>query len=320
MKAAVLNKLGSAPVYSDFPEPVPQSEEQVVMQVIAAALKHLDKLKTRKEYYAPYQEVPVVTGTDGVGTLPDGTLVYAQGITGTMAEKTLITAGKYTVLPAHLDMATAAALPNAVLGSAVPLIVRAQMKPGEVVLINGATGITGRVAVQVAKYYGASKVIAVGRNEDTLGQLQSLGADMTVSLNQNDRKLLQLFKETDRQYHIDVIIDYLWGSPAEHILRALENRETQKMIRFVTVGDMAGNRLSLSSGTLRSADIMLLGSGFGSLFPEVLRHFNTEMLPEMFALATANKLKIETETRHLSQIDTVWNTDTFSKRIVLLPD
>ena len=182
----------------------------------------------------------------------------------------------------------AAALPNAILGSAVPLKARAKIERGDVVLINGATGITGKVAVQVAKHYGASKVIALGRNESVLQQLGEMESVVPLSLLQEEDDIVKQLQEIDRETPIRIVIDYLWGKPAELVLRSLQetgpgNRSHQ--VRFVTVGDMAGKAMALSSGSLRSTDIVLLGSGFGSLFPDVLKEFSTVILPEMFELA-----------------------------------
>ena len=317
MKAAVLNKLGIKPVYDDFADPVPESGNQLVINVKAAALKNLDKLKTYKEYYAPYQKTPVAIGTDGVGTLANRTLVYAQGITGTMAEKALISDDKYTVVPAGLDPTIAAALPNAVLGSAVPLRVRAEIKTGQVVLINGATGITGKVAVQAAKYYGASKVIAMGRNESTLEELKSLGADITISLNQSEDEIINQIRKADSESPIDIIMDYLWGRPAELIIVSLKNRKGGQ-VKYITIGDMAAGDITLSSGTVRSTDLILMGAGFGYLTPEVLKQFSSEILPEMFELAVKGGLKIETENRLLKEIDIAWDSKPNGKRVVII--
>ena len=319
MKAAVLNKLGSVPVYMDFPDPVPQDETQIVMNVKAAALKNLDKVKTRECYYAHYQQLPVVVGTDGVGTLPDGTKVYALGITGTMGQRALISANRYTVLPDNIDFALAAALPNAVLGSAIPLIDRAEMKSGDVVLINGATGITGKVAVQIAKHFGASKIIVTGRNQETLLQLKALGADISISLLQNDESFVQQIKDVDQNTPIDIVLDYIWGKPAELIIQSFQNRHGNK-IKFVTMGDMAGQTFPISSGILRSADIILMGSGFGSLTKVVLDEYSNKILPNMFTLAASGKLTIETENMRLRDINTAWTTVTNGKRLVLLID
>ncbi len=317
MKAAVLNRLNEVPVFTDFPDPVPQNDDQIVMHVKAAALKNLDKLKTYKDYYAPYQTLPVVVGTDGVGVLESGQTVYAHGITGTMAEKALISANRYTPLPDNLDPAIAAALPNAVLGASVPLKIRADMKPGHVVIINGATGITGKVAVQIAKHYGASRVIAVGRSEEVLEEVKLLGADDCITLNQSDESFINEIRKIDKETPVDIVVDYLWGNPADMILTAFKNRVARN-VKFVTVGDMAGSAITLTSGALRSADITLLGSGFGSLTSEVLRRLTTEFLPESFALAAEGNLKIDTEKRRLEEISLSWKSLLGRKRMVIV--
>ena len=323
MKAAVLNQLDSLPVYGNLPAPVPRNEEQVVIEMKAAALKNLDKLKTYSAYYAPYETLPTVVGTDGVGALPDGRLVYALGITGTMAQKALVATNRYTLLPNGIDPYLAAALPNAVLGSAIPLAVRAKMRPGNVIVINGATGITGKIDVQVAKHYGASVVVALGRNEETLRDLKELGADFTVSLNQSDEEIVEQLKSIDQRTPFDIVIDYLWGKPAELLIQSVVltggNPRASK-VKFVTVGDMAGKDISLASGTLRSTNISLLGSGFGSLFPRVLQLFNTEILPEMFNLLAEERLKMETENIPLEEIAQAWKAETKGKRLVLTMD
>ena len=116
------------------------------------------------------------------------------------------------------------------------------------------------------------------------------------------------------------MIDYLWGKPAELLIQSVVltggNTRAGK-VKFVTVGDMAGKDISLASGTLRSTNISLLGSGFGSLFPQVLQVFNTEVLPEMFSLLAGGRLKMETENIPLEEIVHAWKADTKGKRLVL---
>lgn len=321
MKAAVLTRLDTFPVYREFPAPVAASGKEVVMKMSAVALKNLDKLKTQSGYYAPYPSTPVVVGTDGVGYLPDGTMAYALGITGTLAEEALVPSDRFTRLPKGIDPALAAALPNAILGSAVPLKARARIEQGDTVLVAGATGITGKVAVQVAKHYGASTVIAVGRNEQVLQQLSTLGSVLPLSLNQSEEEFIEKLREIDRQSPIRIVLDYIWGRPAELILQALQETgpgSRARQVKFVTVGDMAGKTITLPSGSLRSTDISLLGSGFGSLFPQVLQQFNTQILPEMFELAADGKLVMATENRSLHQIETAWEEASSGNRVVIL--
>ena len=323
MKAAVLKQLGSAPVYSDFPDPVPQGNEQMVLYVKAAALKNFDKGRTKAGFYAAYRELPAIVGNDGVGVLEDGRKVYAMGITGMMAEKALIAAGRYSVLPDGIDLALAATLPNAILGSAMALRVRGEMKAGDVVLINGATGVTGQVAVQVAKHYGASKIITTGRNEEGLQKLKTLGADITISLKQSEEAIIEQLKELHKQSPLNIVLDYLWARPAEFIIQSLraEGLITQSnKTKFITVGEMAGPNITLNSGTLRSAFIEIVGSSPATFSPKDFGTYSTQILPEMFSLAANGKLKLETQKERLENIETVWNTESNGKRMVIIMD
>jgi NADPH:quinone reductase-like Zn-dependent oxidoreductase len=312
MKAAVLHQFGGVPVYEEFPDPVPASADQLLLTVKAAAIKNLDKLRASGTHYASYKEVPVVVGIDGVGFMENGTRVYAQGITGTIAEKALIARDKYIPLPAGIPDELAAAIPNAAMGSAIALLYRGQLKKGEVVLINGATGVTGQMAVQLARHYGAARIIATGRNAHTLQELSRLGADEVISLRQDDEAIVKKLKETHAATPIDLVIDYLWGRPVELLLNALKSGGIgvyTHRVRIVTVGSTAGENISLNSGILRSSAIEILGSGLGSISEESFRLFNTVILPELFELAGAGKLRLETVTADIKDIANVWHKE-----------
>lgn len=324
MKAAVLEKLGTAPVYKEAPDPVIENEDQLLLHVKAAAVKNLDKGRAAGTHYASYKTLPAVVGMDCVGVLENGALVYAQGISGTIAEKVLIHKNQYVPLPATINAAAAAALPNAALGSLLAFIYRAKLQKGQTVLINGATGVTGMMAVQVAKLLGAQTVIATGRNETQLQKLIQLGADEILSLKQEDDVITARFKELYSKSPVDVVIDYLWGHPASLILKALQGEgmhQESHPLRFVTVGSMAGDELTVSSNVLRSSDIELLGSGFGSLSPQHLKAFSKTYLPELFEKAAEGKLAIEVETAPLKDVEQVWDRRLPSgKRLVIVMD
>ena len=321
MKAAVLKKLGASPVYQDFEDPIPQNEDQILIHVKAASVKNIDKLRAGGKHYASYKELPAIVGLDGVGILQTGTRVYAQGLTGMLAEKALISKNRYTVLPDGIDDIVAAALPNAVIGATMAILFRAKMQKGHTVLINGATGVTGRLAVQVAKHYGAAKIVVTGRNAESLMKLIQLGADNIISLNQDDETIIRQLKEINTTHPIDIVIDYLWGHPIELIIKSLKGGGINTFthpVKIVTVGDMAGEEINLASGTLRSSSIEILGSGLGSLSKDDLKKFDTEILPEMFQLAANNVLTIETQVESLKTIETVWNQDIDAgKRLVI---
>jgi NADPH:quinone reductase-like Zn-dependent oxidoreductase len=226
------------------------------------------------------------------------------------AEKAIVKKDRMVPLPATLDDATAAALPNAVFGAAMALRFRAGIEPGDTVLVNGATGFTGRVAVQIARHYGAGRVIATGRNPQSLDDLKHLGADEIISVGQTDEQFTARLKQIHQTTPINVVIDYLWGHTAEIILASLKGTGSfTPRTRFVSVGSITGDLIQLSAANLRSIDLQLSGSGLGSWTKSQVRTLFTEILPEMFQLAADGKLKIETVTVGLRDIEKLWDAD-----------
>jgi len=321
MKAAVMYSQGEMPQYADFPDPVVQNDDEVLVSVKAVALKHFDKSRAKGTHYSMSgrkQEAKIVGG-DGVCLLPDGTRVYALGSSGMAAEKAIVEKDRMVPLPAGLDDATAAALPNAVFGAAMALRFRAGIEPGDTVLVNGATGFTGRVAVQIARHYGAGRVIATGRNPQSLDDLKHLGADEIISIGQTDEQFAAHLKQIHQTTPINVIIDYLWGRTAEMILASLKGTGSfTPRTRFVSVGSITGDLIQLSAAILRSVDLQLSGSGLGSWTKSQVRTLFAEILPEMFQLAADGKLKIETITVGLGDIEKLWDADVpDGKRLVV---
>jgi NADPH:quinone reductase-like Zn-dependent oxidoreductase len=311
MKAAVIFNKGEMPQYKDMPEPVVENNNQLIITVKAAALKHLDKSRASgKHYSSSTEQTATIPGGDGVGILEDGTRVFALGVTGMMAEKAIIEKDRMIVLPDGIDDSVAAALPNAVAGSAMALRFRANLQKGETVLINGATGFTGTMAVQIARYYGAGKIIVTGRNKKALRSLLSLGANECIAVDQNDEQFVAQLKAIHTATPIDVVIDYLWGHSAELIFAALKgNGQFTNPIRFVSIGAMSGDTIQLSAENLRSVDIQLSGSGLGSWSKAAMQSLFTEIIPEMFQLAADNKLQVSIITLPLKDIEQLWDIE-----------
>ncbi|BDU26439.1 zinc-binding alcohol dehydrogenase family protein [Flavobacterium sp. GSB-24] len=322
MKAAVVYKKGELPKYADFAEPIVSNENEVLISVKAVAITNLDKGIASGDHYSSENENQngFVVGSDAVGVLENGTRLYARGISGTIAEKALVEKSRMVVLPDGIDDAAAATLPNAVAGSAMALRFRAGIKPGETVLINGATGFTGQMAIQIAKHYGAKKIIVTGRNEKTLQSLLELGADEIVSLKQKDESIINQLKQIHQNSPIDIVIDYLWGQSAELILSVLKgNGNFTPKTRYVSVGSMSGDTIQLSAQILRSVDLQLSGSGLGSWTKDEVKLLFSEILPEMFLLASKNILKVNIEKVNLSDIEKMWNAEVVDgKRLVVL--
>lgn len=323
MKAAVVFQKGEMPKYvEDFAEPKVQNENELLISVTASAIKNLDKMRASGKHYSTgnLEWKPQIVGGDGVGLLADGTRVYGIGVSGMIAEKAIIEKNRMVKLPENIDNATAAALPNAVMGSAVALLFRAKLQKGETVLVNGATGVTGKIAVQLAKQYGAKKVIATGRNEQSLKELLLLGADEIISLKQDDGAFVSQLKIIHGQNPIDVILDYLWGQSAELILSAIKgNGGFSHRTRFVTIGGVTGDTITLSSSILRGTDIQILGSGLGTWTREEIKLLITKILPEAFQLSADGLLKIETVNIPINDIEKAWNMNIEGgKRLVVL--
>lgn len=322
MKAAVVYKKGEMPKFADFAEPIVQNENQILLSVKAVAITNLDKGKASGKHYSSENNSQngFVIGSDGVGLLENGTRVYARGISGTIAEKAIIDKNILVPLPDGISDAIAASLPNAVAGSAMALKFRANIQKGETILINGGTGFTGQIAIQIARHYGAKKIIVTGRNEKMLQNLLELGADEVVSLRQDDHAIIAQLKQMHSNTPIDIILDYLWGHPAELILTALKgNGSFTNKVRYVTIGGMAGDNIQLSSGILRSIDLQLSGSGLGSWSKNEVKLLFSEILPEMFLLAAQNKLKVNIETVSLVDIEEAWSKEVLDgKRLVVI--
>jgi NADPH:quinone reductase-like Zn-dependent oxidoreductase len=318
MKAAVLDQSGTIPRFDDFPNPKIENEQQLLVTIKAASIKRLDLLKASGKHYMKHGSFPTTIGVDGIGVTENGQRIYSMGVTGMMAEKAIVAKDRAIPVPNGLSDEIAAALPNALLGSDAALIYRAKIKKGDVVLVNGATGVTGTVAVQVAKYHGAGKVIAVGRNKEALNNLKEWGADETVSLEQNDASYINQLSDIHHHTPFDLIVDYLWGHPMELILTVLRNSKLLHHTKIVTIGEMAGPVITLSADILRSKSVEIIGSGIGSLTPQDINDYMKNCLPAMYQLAAEGGLKLDIETFSLKDISNAWvKASNSGKRIVV---
>lgn len=307
MKAAVLTEYGKVPEYLDYKDPKTTNDQQIIVNPVASSIKRLDIGKAAGKHYTNFDPLPAVMGMDGVAKTDEGKLVFSMGLSGMMAEKAIVDKNRLVDVPADLDPAIAAAMPNVLMGSDVALTVRGNISDGDVVLVNGATGSTGTMAVQMAKYRGASKVIATGRNADKLESLKKIGADEIVVLSDSEAEITQQIKKIYDQYPISIVVDYLWGKPAEMILSALGQIQLARPLKFITIGQMAGPDINISSQLFRSRDLALIGSGIGSFEPiEFEKYLQTE-LPKLFRYAAAGKLELDVNIFKLDEISEAWN-------------
>jgi NADPH2:quinone reductase len=320
MKAAVLRELGIAPRCEEFAEPV-AGEGEALVRVRASSLKAVDRQLASGAHYASPRELPVICGTDGVGELEDRTRVFFGGPRrpfGAMAERTVAPRAFCFPVPSSIDDLTAAALPNPGVSAWLSLTHRAKLAAGETVLILGATGVTGQLAVQIAKLLGAKRVIGGGRNARALEKLRVLGADATIQLEQSAESLKEGFAREAGEAGFDVIIDYVWGRPTETLLAAITKSEfavVSKETRLVQVGESAGATIALPAAVLRSTALTILGTA-GIPSREVL----VDAMRQVMERGARAELRIETERVPLTEIEQAWRRkEEGGRRMVVIP-
>jgi NADPH2:quinone reductase len=205
-------------------------------------------------------------------------------------------------LPDGIDDVTAAGIANPGMSSWAALKFRAQFVPGESVLILGAAGVSGRLAIQIAKRLGAKRVVAAARE---LEGLKELGADAVIPID----------REAFRGEPCDIVIDYLWGNPAEILIEAISQkglRHVSPRVRFVQVGASAGTKISLPAEALRSSGMEMIGSGFGSVPIEKILESARDFLAE----AAKNPFQFKVKAVPLCDVETAWNSE---ERVVFQP-
>ena len=311
MKAAIVTAAGTSPTFGDFQTPVAQEALELIT-VTAAALSNLTKGRAAGSHYSSDNQYPFVPGVDGVGITSDGRRVYfamPEAPFGAMAEQTLVDPRHTVPLPASLDDIAAAALANPGMSCWAALVERAHIQAGETVLINGATGSAGTVAVQVAKHLGAKKVIVTGRNAKELEALRSLGADVVIPFDLRPESPqgihdFEIALKSEFVHGLDIVVDYLWGTSARTIIVAIaKSVEDAHPVRFVQVGEASGEPVEVPAAALRSSAIQIMGSGLKSVpFPKLL-----DAIRQTFDLAAQGKLHLATKAVPLSTIVDNWN-------------
>ena len=317
MKAAIVREPGKIPAYGDFRDPVPQAGEEVI-RVTASALSHVTKSRASGSHYESPENLPAVVGIDGVGRTRDGRRVYfvlPKAPFGGMAEEVAVRQEQCIPLPDDLDDVTAAAIAIPGMSSWAAFKKRAQLVAGETVLINGASGASGRLAVQIAKLMGAKKVIATCRDVAATEELRSLGADVIILLTQPPKELEAAFKDQFGGEGVDVILDYLWGPTAEILIVAAAKAGKDAVpIRFVHIGALSGSNITLPGAALRSSALVVMGSGIGSI---ALKDMILS-IQGVIQTAVPGNLKIRTETVPLAKVEETWNKASGRSRLVFV--
>ncbi|WPS10295.1 zinc-binding alcohol dehydrogenase family protein [Klebsiella aerogenes] len=315
MKAAVVFDLNEGPIWADFTEPQPAAGYTLI-DVRAAAISHVVKGRASGRHYSFDGTLPFVVGIDGVGMTSDGQRVYfafPSAPFGSMAQRAPVALQNCLPLPDALDDISAAAMANPGMSAWAALVKRAQFQAGETVLINGATGSAGQLAVQIARYLGAKKIIATGRNTQALA---ALAADECIDLTADEQTLNAQFAAASAG-QVDAIVDYLWGRSAELLLPMLAKYTPgDKPVRYVQVGSLAGADIALNGAVLRAAPLQLMGSGIGSLtMPQLLAATG-----EMLQAAVPGHFTIATTPLPLRDVAAAWPRDNSQKRTVFTLD
>jgi NADPH:quinone reductase-like Zn-dependent oxidoreductase len=320
MNAAVVHSFDAPPRYGTFADPV-AGENEVLVNVRAVGLHRVVKSIANGSHYLSTGELPFIPGVDGVGDLEDDSRVYfgmVRSPFGTFAERCVTARAMCLPIPAGLDAATVAALVNPGMSSWAALTGRANFVAGESVLILGATGTSGRLAVQIAKRLGARRIVAAGRNVEALEELRALGADAVISISQDREALVSAFRNEWANDKVDIVLDYVWGAPAEAVLEAISQkglRNAASRIRFLQIGSMASPTISLNAATLRSSGLEILGSGFGSVSLKKI----FESVAEFMKQAAENPFQMKVERVPLRDVEARWNADDRGARLVFEP-
>jgi NADPH:quinone reductase-like Zn-dependent oxidoreductase len=296
MRAAVLHDYG-VPDPGEFEEPR-AAPGQAVVEVLAAGLNPVDVAISAGRFHAGKPPLPSVTGREGVGLL-DGARVYFDAPIapyGSMAERALVDPGATHPLPDGLSDGLAIALGISGLAAWLPLTWHARLQAGEHVLVLGASGVLGQIAVQAAKLLGAGRVVAAARSQEGLERCLALGADAIVRLEGTPEELAGRFAEAAGG-RIDVVIDPLFGEPFLAALLAASPRA-----RLVQIGAGAAAEVSIPSAPIRGKMLVVMGH----INFAVPREAKAEAYAALAARATAGELRVEVRPFPLPQVREAW--------------
>lgn len=318
MHAAVVTSFDTAPEYQQVDTPV-AGPDQALVTVLASAIHPRVRSQAAGSHYTSTAELPLVPGIDGVARTENGELRYfilPDTTLGAMAEQTLIDPRRSVVLPDDVDPVLIAAAMNPAMSSWIALRRRVHLEPGSRVLILGATGNAGRMAIQIAKRLGAGHVTAAGRNQAMLQQLPSLGADEVIDLGAGRDTVAK--KLSTAGSRVDVVLDYLWGEWASVALSAIvpAREDDSQTLTWIQVGSVAGPESSIPSAALRACNLHLIGSGQGSVSP---RDILAE-LPGLAAEVTTGRYDITVRAVPLQNVSAAWSEAALSdERFVITP-
>lgn len=313
INAAIVESFGRPPRPATIPLPDVDAHHELA-EVLAVGIHPVTRGVASGQHYSSSGQLPMVPGIDAVVRRTDGSLAYVGGLgAGTLAERIVIDPRAAFTLPDGTDPATVAASMNPAMSSWVVLHARVPFTPGKSVLVIGATGHAGSLAVKAARHLGAGRVIAAGRNQKRLEQLLSEGADEIVTLGEDESATSASLALAAGQ--VDIVLDYVWGAPTELAMGAILRARTDhtQLLDWVQIGSMGGATISLNGAALRSNAMRISGSGMGSI--DIAR----AGLPELAAAVASGVLTVNPRCVPLSEVTAAWmHKDAPDERTVIM--
>ena len=312
MRAALIRELGSGPELREIDEPAGDAVE-----VLAASINPVDLGVASGAYVAGHPPLPYVPGCEAVGRTAEGRTVWVFGDgfglsrDGGLAERAAIGDAVAVDVPDDADPALGAGLGIAGLAGWLPFAWRAPLHGGESVLVLGATGSVGLVAVQAAKLLGASRVVAAGRDAERLEKAAALGADATVQIGAAD-DLVAAFREASGGEGPTYVFDALWGEPLAAAVQAAAPGAT-----VVNLGQSAGPTAELASGAVRGKNLNIHGHfAFGVPYDVFSEHY-----PRLVRHALAGEIRLDVERVPLADVADAWRRQSSGEgtKLVLVP-
>jgi NADPH:quinone reductase-like Zn-dependent oxidoreductase len=319
MHAAVVRSFDNPPRYETYAAPEPAEPGETVVDVLAVGLHPRVRSGASGKHYTSTGTLPMIPGIDGIGRLPDGQRIYfvaPDDAWGSMAERAVVDPRRAVPLPENVDVAKVAAAMNPAMSSWVALRRRVPLQAGQSVLVLGASGNAGAMAVQVAKRLGAGRVVGAGRNADRLAGLAAIGADEVVAF--DDDPAVTAERLANAAAEVDIVLDYLWGEPAASAMMALltARSDRSRALDWIQIGSVAGPTIELPSVALRSANLRIQGNGQGAVSP---RGYLAE-LPSLVEEIDAGTIEVKTRQVPLADVETAWNEpEAPGVRTVLMP-
>ncbi|PXY27776.1 quinone oxidoreductase family protein [Prauserella muralis] len=315
VNAALVESFDEPPHFRSIPAPEAAPGQEVVDVLTVGVHPATRGIAAGKHYTSP-TTLPALAGADAVVRRADGSLAYVMMLgAGTLAERIVIDPAATIPVPDGADPAVLAATMNPALSSWGALRTRVPFQAGQSILVHGATGNAGSMAVKVAKHLGAGRVIAAGRNRSRLEELTAEGADDIVALTHDQDATAAALAEAAA--NVDVVLDYVWGPPTELAMRAVLGARTEhtRLLDWVQIGGMGGDEITLSGHALRSNAFRILGSGFGSVDMQVmLREFT-----ELVAAIAAGGMAVRPHPFPLEKVEQAWaHQDAPGERAVIV--